>query len=67
GKTGTAELKSSQGEAGKENGLFVVYDQQTPSFVLATMVEGIEAEGGSKVVVELSREILLKWKDHRNS
>lgn len=52
GKTGTAELKRSKDEKGKENGLFVVYDQNNKDLLLAMMVEGVEKGGGSHLVVQ---------------
>ncbi|KIL76376.1 penicillin-binding transpeptidase domain-containing protein [Bacillus badius] len=63
GKTGTAELKLEKGTKGKENGLFVAYDQQQPSFVLALMVEGAEGAGGSKAAIAASKQIFSKWKE----
>ncbi|HEY9577592.1 MAG TPA: penicillin-binding transpeptidase domain-containing protein, partial [Pseudobacillus sp.] len=63
GKTGTAEIKMEQGTTGKENGLFVTYDQQNPSFIMALMVEGAEEAGGSKAAIGVSKQIFLKWKE----
>ncbi|MFK2826361.1 penicillin-binding transpeptidase domain-containing protein [Bacillus sp. B190/17] len=63
GKTGTAELKEEKGTKGKENGLFVAYDQQHPAFLLALMMEGVEGEGGSKAAISVSKQIFLKWKE----
>ncbi|WP_203363310.1 penicillin-binding transpeptidase domain-containing protein [Bacillus sp. REN10] len=60
GKTGTAELKTEQGTRGKENGLFVAYDQKHPAFMLALMVEGAEGQGGSKLAIEASRNVFLQ-------
>ncbi|RPF55837.1 penicillin-binding transpeptidase domain-containing protein [Aquisalibacillus elongatus] len=58
GKTGTAELKSSQDdENAVENGLFVSYDQQNPNRVLGILIEGVEEQGGSSHVVDLAKEI----------
>ncbi|KIL50929.1 penicillin-binding transpeptidase domain-containing protein [Jeotgalibacillus campisalis] len=57
GKTGTAELKQSGEESGKENGFFVAYDQEDPAFILAMMIEGVEDEGGSSYVSELAAEV----------
>lgn len=57
GKTGTAELKQSGEESGKENGFFVAYDQEDPAFILAMMIEGVEEEGGSTYVSELAAEV----------
>ncbi|MDX5475523.1 MAG: penicillin-binding transpeptidase domain-containing protein [Bacillaceae bacterium] len=55
GKTGTAELKTEgQGTKGKENGLFVSYDQNNPNLVTAIIIESVEEKGGSGHVVNLS-------------
>ncbi|MBS4174331.1 penicillin-binding transpeptidase domain-containing protein [Bacillus sp. FJAT-49736] len=51
GKTGTAELKKSKDEKGKENGLFVAYDQNKKNLLVAVMIEGVEKGGGSHLVV----------------
>lgn len=63
GKTGTAELKLEKGTEGKENGLFVAYDQQNPAFIMALMVEGAEEAGGSKAAINVSKQVFLKWKE----
>lgn len=52
GKTGTAELKSSKNEKGKENGVFVAYDSGKKDLLVAMIVESVEKGGGSKVVVQ---------------
>ncbi|KYD05514.1 Cell division protein FtsI [Heyndrickxia sporothermodurans] len=52
GKTGTAELKSSKGEKGKENGVFVAYDSNKKDLLIAILIEGVEKGGGSKLVVQ---------------
>lgn len=62
GKTGTAELKATQGTKGKENGLFVAYDQNNPTLMLALMVEGVNGQGGSKLAIEASRNVFLQAK-----
>jgi penicillin-binding protein 3 len=56
GKTGTAEIKAEQGEKGKENGLFVSYDQNNPSMLLAMLLENVEDKGGSTHTVEVSQD-----------
>lgn len=61
GKTGTAELKSNFGQSGKENGIFVAYDQNKPNMVLAILMEGVNSRGGSSSVVQLSKNIFLQW------
>ena len=40
GKTGTAEIKSSQGETGHENGWFVATDLDSSKVSIAVVVEG---------------------------
>lgn len=47
GKTGTAELKTSLDEAGKENGFFVAYPTDDAAYIIAMMIEGVESKGGS--------------------
>jgi penicillin-binding protein 3 len=56
GKTGTAEIKSEQGTTGRENGLFVSYDQKNPEFVLALLLEGVEDRGGSTHTVQVAQK-----------
>jgi penicillin-binding protein 3 len=56
GKTGTAEIKAEQGTTGKENGLFVSYDQKNPEFILAMLLEGVEERGGSTHTVEVAKK-----------
>ncbi|MGE8204592.1 penicillin-binding transpeptidase domain-containing protein [Heyndrickxia sp. NPDC080065] len=51
GKTGTAELKSSKNEEGKENGVFVAYDSKKKDLLVAMLIEGVQ-KGGSKIVVQ---------------
>lgn len=48
GKTGTAELKTSQGEEGQENGWFVVFDGEDSQIILTMMLEDVS--GGSYVI-----------------
>ena len=60
GKTGTAELKSSQDESGKENGFFVAYPTDDMSYIIAMMIEGVEDQGGSTHVVKKVSEIMSK-------
>lgn len=62
GKTGTAEIKSSQGDTtGTEIGWFSVFttekDVQNP-LLLVSMVENVKEAGGSGYVVEKSKDIL---------
>ena len=57
GKTGTAEFKVKQGEKGHENGWFVAYNTDTPSLLIAMMIEGVKDKGGFKTVVEKVRNM----------
>ncbi|WP_456273110.1 penicillin-binding transpeptidase domain-containing protein [Bacillus sp. AK031] len=61
GKTGTAEIKAEQGTTGKENGLFVSYDQNKPDFILAMLLENVEERGGSTHTVEVAKKFYLNW------
>ena len=61
GKTGTAELKSTQGEKGVENGLFVAYDQKNPKAVMALLIEDVQNNGGGKNVQSIVQKTFLKW------
>lgn len=58
GKTGTAELKLSQEETGKENGWFVAMNVDEPRIVISMMIEGVEDRGGSHHVVPKVRNIM---------
>ena len=46
-----------QGEKGHENGWFVAYNTDTPSLLIAMMIEGVQDKGGSKTVVEKVRNM----------
>ncbi|TMV49522.1 penicillin-binding transpeptidase domain-containing protein [Paenibacillus mesophilus] len=52
GKTGTAELKQSKEEDGKENGWFVGFDAADPKLLLSIMVEDVKGRGGSGYVTK---------------
>lgn len=58
GKTGTAELKSSQSETGKENGWFVAMDVDNPELLVSMIIEGVEDKGGSHYVVPRVKNIM---------
>lgn len=60
-KTGTAELKAKKGERGQENGFFVVFDTEQPSFLLAAVIENVNGRGGSHHVVDKLKPFLEKW------
>ncbi|MBW3114365.1 penicillin-binding transpeptidase domain-containing protein [Bacillus sp. MCCB 382] len=62
GKTGTAEIKSEQGTTGTENGLFVSYDQNDPSMVLAMLLEDVQDKGGSTHTVQVAKKFYDTWK-----
>lgn len=53
GKTGTAELKASGEDKGKENGFFVAYNSENPTIIIAMMIESVEDNDGSAYVAEL--------------
>lgn len=57
GKTGTAELKTEQGEDGTENGWFVAYDYEQEDLLITMMIENVEDEGGSGYVVEKVKNV----------
>lgn len=42
GKTGTAELKATKDEDGKENGLFVAVNTENPSLLVAMLIEDVK-------------------------
>ncbi|PZT56269.1 penicillin-binding transpeptidase domain-containing protein [Paenibacillus silvae] len=60
GKTGTAELKAKKGEQGQENGFFVTFDTESPSFLLAAVIEEVNGRGGSHYVVDRLKPFLEK-------
>ncbi len=62
GKTGTAELKLTGGESGKENGWFVGYPSEDQDILIAMMIEGTEAKGGSAYTAKKVSDILVKLK-----
>ncbi|MEK4362193.1 penicillin-binding transpeptidase domain-containing protein [Paenibacillus sp. FSL M8-0212] len=60
GKTGTAELKAKKGEKGQENGFFVVFDNDSPTFLLSAVIEEVNGRGGSHYVVDKLKPFLEK-------
>ncbi|WP_339168522.1 penicillin-binding transpeptidase domain-containing protein [Paenibacillus sp. FSL R5-0341] len=60
GKTGTAELKAKKGEKGQENGFFVVFDTNSPTFLLSAVIEEVNGRGGSHYVVDKLKPFLEK-------
>ncbi|TWT01606.1 penicillin-binding transpeptidase domain-containing protein [Planomicrobium sp. CPCC 101079] len=49
GKTGTAEIKATTRDKGKNNGYFVAYNEDDPQFILAMMIEDIGNDSSDKV------------------
>lgn len=60
GKTGTAELKQSAGERGKENGFFVGYPTETENYIIAMMIEDVQHKGGSSYVAGKVAKVMEK-------
>ncbi|TYR82227.1 penicillin-binding transpeptidase domain-containing protein [Priestia megaterium] len=60
GKTGTAELKKSQGDTGKENGWFVAVNTDTPTLLVTMMVEDVN--NGSHDVVPKVKNVFESYK-----
>ncbi|MDQ0338162.1 penicillin-binding protein [Caldalkalibacillus uzonensis] len=58
GKTGTAELKTAQGEQGEEYGWFVAFEAEQAQVLVAMMIEGVEEKGGSGYVVPKVRQAI---------
>ena len=61
GKTGTAEIKSAQGETGSENGWFVATDLDEGQISLAVMVEDVQDSVGTLGVVKMVRDVLAEY------
>lgn len=59
GKTGTAELKSSQGEKGQENGWFIAFDGEESRIIVTMMLEDVQ--GGSSYVIPRVRTVLENY------
>ncbi|MGW7163251.1 penicillin-binding protein PBP4(5) [Paenibacillus taichungensis] len=59
-KTGTAELKAKKGEKGQENGFVVVFDTESPSFLIAAVIEQVNGRGGSHYVLGKLKPFLEK-------
>jgi len=60
GKTGTTELKAAGEVDGKQNGFFVAYNSENPTYILAMMIESVEDNGGSAYVAELASTVFKK-------
>ena len=61
GKTGTAEIKSSQGEKGRENGWFVTTDLDSSKVSIAVVVEDVQEGLGTLGVVSIVHDILADY------
>ncbi len=64
GKTGTAEIKSSQDDtSGTELGWFAVFtpDSAQQQVMIVSMVEDVKGRGGSGYVVDKSRQVLDRF------
>jgi penicillin-binding protein len=61
GKTGTAELKKTQGEKGQENGWFVAVDTKQKNLLVSMMIEGVEDKGGSHYVVPKVKNVFQQY------
>ncbi|MGM7703025.1 penicillin-binding transpeptidase domain-containing protein [Pseudalkalibacillus sp. Hm43] len=57
GKTGTAELKASKEEKGKENGWFVAWNTENPSLLVSMMIEDVKDRRGSHYVTPKVKEV----------
>lgn len=62
GKTGTAELKSTSGTRGRENGWFIGYPTESEDILIAMMIEGVESSGASSFVAQKVKDILIELK-----
>ena len=58
GKTGTAELKLSQGDQGQNNGWFIAFDSQYEHIILTIMLEDVD---GSSLVIPKVRNVLESY------
>lgn len=59
GKTGTAELKTSQNDdLAEENGWFVAMNVEQPRLTIAMMIEDVKKRGGSHYVVPLVKQAM---------
>lgn len=65
GKTGTAELKSSLGKGGSENGWFVGYPDDQKNIMIAMMVEESQNDGASSMVAEKVTDILIELRNKK--
>lgn len=62
GKTGTAEIKTSQSDTnGTENGWFVAFNTENPKLLVLMMTENAKNNGGSHYVVPKVRNVLSQF------
>ncbi len=61
GKTGTAELKTSKGEIGQENGWFVGMNIENPKLLITMMIEDVKERGGSHYVVPKVKNVFSSY------
>ena len=58
GKTGTAELKQSKDEKGKENGWFIAMNVDDPRIVVSMIIEDVGERGGSHFTIPKVRNAI---------
>lgn len=62
GKTGTAEIKSSQDDTeGTENGWFIGVDTTTSKISVAMIIEDVKGRGGSQIPVPKVKNIIEEY------
>lgn len=61
GKTGTAEIKQTQGEIGSQNGWFVATDLDTSNISIALVVEDVQNGLGTLGVTSMVHDILIDY------
>ncbi|MDR0136945.1 penicillin-binding transpeptidase domain-containing protein [Metabacillus idriensis] len=61
GKTGTAELKTTKEEIGKENGWFVGMNTENPELLITMMIEDVKDRGGSHYVVPKVKNVFSSY------
>ncbi|OUB17908.1 hypothetical protein BK708_21355 [Bacillus thuringiensis serovar yunnanensis] len=60
GKTGTAELKKTKGENGKELGWFMGFNLNSPNMIVTMMIEDVQGRGGSSITAQKVKNIFHK-------
>lgn len=61
GKTGTAEIKEKQGEAGIENGWFVATDVDSSKISISMFIENVQGRGGSGIPTKMVKNVLTYY------